>query len=209
MKKRKIVVLNIIILFLLSFFIGAFLYSTNIFLYRILLKQKNELIALAEDFSGCKIEYSSIRPSLNAIIIQQVCLINKENQNIIRLGTVEIDLSIFSWLKNQNSPLNFLTGINIKNLHLDTSIEKLKEIKLPERTLSAKKSIPDISNILFSFSKSSLRLKLENNQEAEILIDSLRANFFHNKANIKGNISLAYETNAKTLASTQISCTGE
>lgn len=209
MKKRKIVVLNIIILFLLSFFIGAFLYSTNIFLYRVLLKQKNELIALAEDFSGCNIEYSSIRPSLNAIIIQQVCLINKENQNIIRLGTVEIDLSIFSWLKNQNSPLNFLTGINIKNLHLDTSIEKLKEIKLPERTLSAKKSIPDISNILFSFSKSSLRLKLENNQEAEILIDSLRANFFHNKANIKGNISLAYETNAKTLASTQISCTGE
>lgn len=210
MKKRKIVALNLIILFLLSFLTGAFLYGTNIFIYRKLLEQKNELIETAEDFTGCKIEYSSIRPYLNAVIIREVRLINKENRNVIQLGAVQIDYSIFSWLKNRSSPLNLLTGVNIKNLHLDSSIEKLKEIKLPQSSSPKnKKEMPDISNILFSFSKSDLRLKLENCQYAEVLVDSLRVNFFHNKANIKSSLFLKYGTNTKTFVNTQLSCIGE
>ena len=209
MKGHKVIALNIIILFLISFLIGLFMYGTNVFIYRTLLTQKNILFSMAEDFTGCKIEYSSIRPSLNAVIVQQVCLINKENHNAIRLGTIQVNLSVFSWLKNRNSPLNLLTGINIKNLHLDTSIEKLKTLKLPQQSSKSEKKLPDISNILFSFSKSSLKLKLENNQEVQLILDSLRVNFFHNKANIKGNLFLEYATNVKTLASTQISYTGE
>ena len=210
MKKRKIIALNLIILFLLSFLTGIFLYGTNIFIYRKLLEQRNKFIETAEYFTGCKIEYSSIRPYLNAVIIREVRLINKENKNVIQLGTVQIDYSIFSWLKNRNSPLNLLTGVNIKNLHLDSSIEKLKNIKFPQSSpAKPKKEMPDISNILFSFSKSDLRLKLENDQYAEILVDSLRVNFFHNKANIKSNLFLKYGTNTKTFVNTQLSCIGE
>ena len=186
------------------------MYCTNVFIYKKLLTVKNELISMAEDFTDCKIKYSSIRPYVNSIIIQQVYLINKENHNVIQLGTVKIDYSIFSWLKNNNSPLNLLTGINIKNLHLDFSIEKLKEIKLSQVTSGdSSKKLPDISNILFSFSKSSLRVQLEDDKEAELSIDSLRVNFFHNKANVKGNVFFKIAKNTKTLASTQLSCTGE
>ena len=96
MKGHKVIALNIIILFLISFLIGLFMYGTNVFIYRTLLTQKNILFSMAEDFTGCKIEYSSIRPSLNAVIVQQVCLINKENRNAIRLGTIQVNLSVFS-----------------------------------------------------------------------------------------------------------------
>lgn len=210
MRNRRIVLLNIIILFFLSFLTGIFIYSTNVFIYKKLLTVKNELISMAEDVTDCKIKYTSIRPYINSIIIQQVSLINKENHNVIQLGTVKIDYSIFSWLKNRNSPLNLLTGINIKNLHLDSSIEKLKEVKFFQiNSADSSKKLPDISNILFSFSKSSLRLQLEDNREAELSIDSLRVNFFHNKANVKGNVFLKYAKDTETLASTQLSCTGE
>lgn len=210
MEKRKIIALNLIVLFLLSFLTGVFLYGTNIFIYRKLLEQKNELIETAEDFIGCKIEYSSIRPYLNAVIIRNVRLINKENKNVIQLGAVQIDYSIFSWLKNRSSPLNLLTGVNIKNLHLDLSIEKLKKIKLLQNSSSEnKRKMPDISNILFSFSKSDLRLKLENGQYAEILVDSMRVNFFHNKTNIKSSLFLKYGTSTKTIVNTRLSCIGE
>lgn len=210
MKKRNIIVLNLLILFLLSFLAGVFLYGTNVFVYRKLLEQKNELIEIAEDFIGCKIEYSSIRPYLNAVIIREVRLINKENKNVIQLGAVQINYSVFSWLKNGGSPLNLLTGVNIKNLHLDSSIEKLKNIKLPQKLSSrSKEEMPDISNILFSFSKSDLRLKLENGQYAEILVDSMRFNLFHNKTNIKSSLFLKYGTDTKTIISTRLSCIGE
>ena len=100
MRNRRIVLLNIIILFFLSFLTGIFIYSTNVFIYKKLLTVKNELISMAEDVTDCKIKYTSIRPYINSIIIQQVSLINKENHNVIQLGTVKIDYSIFSWLKN-------------------------------------------------------------------------------------------------------------
>lgn len=210
MKKRKVIALNLIILFLLTFLAGVFLYGTNVFVYRKLLEQKNKLIETAEYFTGCEIGYSSIHPYLNTVIIRDVQLINKTNKNMIRLGSVQINYSLFSWLKNRKSPLNLLTGVNIKNLHLDSSIEKLKEIKFPQKSPDKPKAqMPDISNILFSFSKFNLRLKLENDQYAEVLIDSLRVNFFHNKANIKSNLLLKYGTDTKTFVKTQLSCIGE